>query len=148
MDCRFNRKELIKRIKAIARQKKRIHLYNLDALDLIKKIQEESQSKEQQSIFYFDPPYYLKGRSLYINYYKHEDHEEVSCAIRQIRNVHWIVSYDNAPEIKKIYKWVSAKKQKEYSLLHTALSAREGKEILFFSKNLIVPQTANPVCAH
>ncbi len=145
MDCRFNKKDLIKKIKAIAKQKKRIHLYNLDALDLIKKIELEYQNT--QTIFYFDPPYYLKGQSLYINYYKHEDHEEVSNAIKQIRNVHWIVSYDNTPEIKKIYKWVNAKKQKEYSLLHTALSAREGKEILFFSNNLTVPNIENPVLA-
>jgi len=143
MDCRFNKNELIKKIKAIAKQKKRIHLYNLDALDLVKKI--ESEYQNTQTIFYFDPPYYLKGQSLYINYYKHEDHEEVSNAIRQIKNVHWIVSYDNTPEIKKIYRWVNSKKQKEYSLLHTALSARQGREILFFSKNLTVAQNINPV---
>jgi len=143
MDCRFNKKDLVKRIKIIAKQKKRIHLYNLDAIDLIKKIQLESQDT-QQSIFYFDPPYYLKGQSLYINYYKHDDHEQVSKAIRRIKNIHWIVSYDNVPEIKKIYNWVETPKQKEYSLLHTARNAREGKEILFFSKNLIVPKIANP----
>ena len=138
MDCRFNKKELIKKIKVIAKQKKRIHLYNLDALELIKKIQADHQ--ELQTIFYFDPPYYLKGQSLYINYYKHEDHEEVSEAIKQIKNIHWIVSYDNTAEIKKIYKWVSKNKQREYSLIHTALFAREGKEILFFSKNLNAPK--------
>jgi len=142
MDCRFNKNELIKKIKVIAKQKKRIHLYNLDALELIKKI--ESEYQNTQTIFYFDPPYYLKGQSLYINYYKHEDHEEVSRAIKQIKNIHWIVSYDNTPEIKKIYTWVNSKKQKEYSLLHTALSAREGKEVLFFSNNLTVPNVENP----
>lgn len=144
MDCRFNKIELIKRIKTIAKQKKRIHLYNLDALELIQKIQKETQQSKTESIFYFDPPYYLKGQSLYINYYKHKDHEEVSRAIQTIKNLHWIVSYDNTPEIKKIYKWVNFKKHMEYSLLHTALSAREGKEILFFSKKLIIPKVISP----
>lgn len=145
MDCRFNKIELIKRIKTIAKQKRRINLYNLDALELIQKIQKESQQSKTQSIFYFDPPYYLKGQSLYINYYKHEDHAEVSKAIQNVRNVHWIVSYDNTPAIKIIYKWVKPKKKIEYSLWHTALSARKGKEVLFFSNNLIVPGVKNPV---
>lgn len=144
MDCRFNKNDLINKIVTIAKHKKRIHLFNLDALDLIKIIQLKSQNS-QRSIFYFDPPYYLKGQSLYINYYKHEDHEEVSRAIRGIKNLDWIVSYDNTPAIKDIYRWVSAERQKEYSLLHTALSAREGKEILFFSKNIKVPKINNPV---
>lgn len=144
MDCRFNKTELIKRIKTIAKQKKRVHLYNLDAVELIKKIQKESQQSKTKTILYFDPPYYLKGQSLYINYYKHEDHQEVSKAIQDIKNVHWIVSYDNTAAIKLIYKWVKPKKQIEYSLLHSALSAREGKEILFFSKNLNVPQNISP----
>ncbi|MFA6992159.1 MAG: DNA adenine methylase [Candidatus Gracilibacteria bacterium] len=143
MDCRFNKEELIRRIKVIAKQKKRIHLYNFDALDLIKKIKLESRHVGQRSLFYFDPPYYLKGQSLYINYYKHKDHEKVSKAIQQIKNIHWIVSYDNTPEIKKIYSWVGQKK--EYSLLHTAHNAKEGKEVLFFSGNLIVPRITNPV---
>ena len=144
MDCRFNKKDLVKRIKMVAKQKKRIRLYNLDALDLIKKIQLESQDT-QQSIFYFDPPYYFKGQSLYVNYYKHNDHEQVSSAIQKIKRFRWIVSYDNTPEIKKIYNWVKADKQKEYSLIHTAHSTKKGKEILFFSKNLVIPEVTNPI---
>ena len=137
IDCRFNKEEIIRRIKTIAKNKNKIELYNLDAIDLIKKIKKESKNKK--TIFYFDPPYYLKGKSLYINYYKDNDHENVSKAISEIKDIHWIVSYDNTPEIKKIYNWVNKKRQRTYSLLHTALKPREGKEILFLSKGLITP---------
>ena len=140
MDCRFNKKDLIGRIKAIAKQKKNITLYNLDAADLIKKIQIES--KNSQTIFYFDPPYYLKGQSLYINAYKHEDHQKISDLIRDIKNVRWIVSYDNVPEIKTMYEGF---RKKEYSFLHTAYKSREGKEVLFFSDNLALPKIINPL---
>ena len=58
MDCRFNKKDIIDKIRSIAKYKKRIKLYNLNALDLIKKIQEDSNSNG--TIFYFDPPYFLK----------------------------------------------------------------------------------------
>lgn len=139
MDCRFNKQDLIKRIKEIAKYKKQINLYNLDALELIKKIQAESNNN--RTIFYFDPPYYLKGSSLYMNHYKDDQHKEVSDAIKKIKNINWIVSYDNTPEIEKLYKWVSKKFTKKYSFNHSAYKAREGKEILFFSKNLQVPNT-------
>ncbi len=144
MDCRFNKESLIDKIKLIARNRKRIHVCNLDALDLIEKIQSKSKN-EDRSIFYFDPPYYLKGQSLYINYYRHEDHQKVSDAIRRINNIHWIVSYDNTPEIKEIYRWVKQYSQKEYSLLHTARHTRKGEEILFTSDSLPISSIEDPI---
>lgn len=139
IDCRFNKKKLIKRIKLIAKYKKQIELYKLDALELIKKVQKESNNKK--TIFYFDPPYYLKGSSLYMNHYKEDQHKEVAEAIKNIKNINWIVSYDNTPEVKNIYKWVQKKLTKKYSFNHSAYKAREGKEILFFSENLITPKS-------
>ena len=138
IDCRFNKQELIQRIRTIAAEKRSIHLYNLDALDLIKRIQNESSAS---TIFYFDPPYYLKGESLYLNYYKYSDHKDVSEAIRSIKNSRWLVSYDAADEIKKLYR---GHKKMEYSLLHTARTARMGAEVLFFSKNMAIPRVADP----
>jgi len=139
MGCRFNKKDLISRIKKIAEKKSQINIYNLDAKDLIKKIQLESKSKK--IIFYFDPPYYLKGKSLYVNHYKHNDHEEVGEMIKKIKNSRWIVSYDNVKEIKDIYKH---HRKIEYSFFHTANMAKMGQEILFFSNNLLIPKVADP----
>lgn len=140
LDCRFNKQELIKRIKQIAKHKKNITLYRLDAAKLIELIQKESNNA--QTIFYFDPPYYLKGESLYVNHYRHDDHKEISILIKAIKNIKWVVSYDNVPEIKAMYK---SFKIKEYSLLHVAHTAKQGKEILFFSKNLRLPRKIDPV---
>jgi len=81
MDCRFNKEEIIKRIRLIAKYKKRISLYNEDALELIKRVQVESNNSD--TIFYFDPPYYLKGPRLYKNSYNNEDHDKVSQEIKK-----------------------------------------------------------------
>lgn len=145
IDCRFNKKNLIARIKLIADQKENIELHNLDAIELIDKIQKES--KNSKTIFYFDPPYYLKGKSLYMNHYQHDDHEAVSEAIKGIKNIHWITSYDNTPEIKELYKDDDIQKQ-EYSFFHTAHTIKQGEEILFFSKNLRLPEVSNPTKMH
>lgn len=142
IDCRFNKKELIKRIRKIGERKKNIKLYSIDALALIDKI--EGQVCNDNTVFYFDPPYYLKASSLYMNHYKDEDHKIVSNRIKEIKNINWIVSYDNVPEIRDLY---SSYEKKEYSFKHTAYEIRQGKEILFFSPNLNQPatNTLNPV---
>lgn len=138
LSCRYNKEDLIKRIQLIAKYKKHITLENLDALDLIKKIK-----KTKNTIFYFDPPYYLKWQSLYLNAYSSGDHKKVADEIRKIKNVKRIVSYDNTPEITELYDGFS---KIEYSFKHTAYRAKEGLEVLFFSNNLInIDYTTNPV---
>ena len=140
IDCRFNKKQLIQRIKRISKYKNQIHLYNLDALNLIKKIQKKSLN--ENIIFYFDPPYYLKGPSLYINHYEQIDHRKVANKIKQIKKARWIVSYDNVREIKKLY---SDYNKKEYLLFHNAYKIRQGKEVLFFSNNLKISRIIQPI---
>jgi len=134
MDCRFNKEDIIKKIKLIAKHKKQIKLHNLDAVDLIKRIKKESNNKN--TILYFDPPYFLKGPCLYMNSYKKDDHIKVSEEIKKIKNIRWVVSYDNHSEIKNIYRWVEKRKKIEFNVQHSAYTTRIGKEILFFSKNL------------
>lgn len=131
IDCRFNKQTLISRIRKIAKHKKNIKIYNLDALKLIDKIAKKSSLKN--TIYYFDPPYYLKGPSLYINAYEHDDHLAVAKRIKKIENAHWIVSYDNIEEIKKIY---SGLKSSEFLLYYSAGEKKRGKEVIFFSPTL------------
>lgn len=130
IDCRFNKQGLIERIRLIASQKHRINLYNQDALDLIKFTQKKA---DKNTIYYFDPPYLLKGPSLYLNHYKLENHREVAEEIKKIKRAKWIVSYDDSKEIEQIYNGCDSQ---EYTLLHTAREIRRGKEVLFFSNNL------------
>lgn len=138
MDCRFNKEELISRIKLIASKRSKIRLYKKDAIKLIDKI--KGESKNENTIFYFDPPYYLKAKSLYMNHYNDSSHRMVSDKIKSIENISWIVSYDNTKQIKELYKEC---KMKEYSFKHTAYEVRNGKELLFFSPDLKEPRINN-----
>jgi len=138
MDCRFNKEDLINRIQAIAQKKKQIILYKKDAITLIDKIANEAEN--DNIVFYFDPPYYLKASSLYMNHYKDENHRIVSEKIKSIQNIKWIVSYDNVPEIQELY---SECIKKEFSFKHTAYESRIGKEVLFFSDNIVQPKIKN-----
>ena len=136
LDCRFNKKEIIRRIKLIASFKDQIRLFNLDAIELIKLIKKESNNSN--TIFYFDPPYFLKGPTLYMNFYKKEDHKKVAQEIKKIKNIHWIVSYDDVEEINKMYSWVRNKLL--LNIIHTAYEPKIGKEVLFLSDRLNVNQ--------
>ena len=138
MNCRFNKKDLIERILLIASRKRDILLFREDAIDLIDIIQD--QAEDNNIIFYFDPPYYLKASSLYMNHYQDKNHELVSNKIKSIKNIKWIVSYDNVPEINKLYDDCT---KKEFSFKHTAYKARIGKEILFFSPTILSPNIEN-----
>lgn len=135
MECRFNKDELIMRIRNIASHKKNIRLYKKDAVKLIDKIEQEVQN--DNIVFYFDPPYYLKASTLYMNHYEDKNHKKVSDKIKSIQNIKWIVSYDNVPEIQKLYAECP---KKEFSFKHTAYEIREGKEIMFFSENIEQPE--------
>ena len=137
INCRFNKKELIRRIKRIAEYKDSINLKGIDAKDLIDQIQKREC---KNTIFYFDPPYFMKGLSLYMNHYTNDDHSIVANKIKRIKNAIWIVSYDNAPEIRKIYKNY---RKTIFSTAYTARDVHHQKEILFFSNGMTIPQTMN-----
>jgi DNA adenine methylase len=79
-----------------------------------------------------------------MNHYEDKNHKIVSDRIKAIKTLKWIVSYDNVPEIKKLYSECS---KKEFSFKHTAYKSRIGKEVLFFSNNVIQPKIKkyNPV---
>lgn len=142
IDCRFNKEELINRIRRIAQRKDSISIYNLDAISLIYKIEQQRSKNLMNALIYFDPPYYKKGGSLYLNHYIKSDHKDVAGAI-SLLNYKWIVSYDNVPEIQELYKKF---RNIEYSLKHTAHSARDGGEVLFFQDGLIIPNLhQNPI---
>lgn len=137
IDCRFNKQDIIMKIRAIAERGDFIHITNLDAIDLI-----DRTSVNNNTIFYFDPPYYLKGPLLYMNYYKYNDHKSVSNAIKSIKNAKWIVSYDNTDEIQNLYHEY---RSINYSFSHSAGRTRKGNETIFFSNNLMVDTSINPV---
>ena len=74
---------------------------------------------------------------LYMNYYQKSDHSAVAERIKEIEHINWIVSYDNHEVIKKLYKPFIPK---EYTFNHSANTSKVGKEILYFSEGMILPQ--------
>jgi DNA adenine methylase len=141
MDARFNKTELISRIEKIAAFANRISLYNLDACELLKIV---SPKLPDNSLIYFDPPYFEKGNRLYHSYYKHDDHSKLAKLIQNSLKNRWLVSYDNVPEIDKIY---CDRRKLQYKIGYSARSAYDGSELMIFSDNLIFPNLKSPITA-
>lgn len=136
IDARFNKKNLISRIEKVASYKDKIELYNLDAVELVKTLKDNIPSK---SLFYFDPPYYVKGKDLYLNYYQYDDHKQIAAEISLLKTQKWIVTYDSVPSIQNLY---TDFRQIKYSLNYSAAQASRGEELMIFSNGLFITKHA------
>lgn len=134
MDVRFNREDLIKRIQSIASRKKDIKLYNKDISSFITNY---VPLYEDNALIYFDPPYYKKGKQLYMNYFSHEDHARIESAIREHINCDWIITYDYVKEIEEIYKDYQLYL---YDLNYSVSEKCKASELMIF-RNSILPPT-------
>jgi DNA adenine methylase len=134
IDCRFNKITLVARIRRIAKYRDRIHLSKLDALDFIGSASEQIG---EEAFLCIDPPYFHKGPGLYTNFYVEDDHRELAEAVAKIKNP-WVVTYDNCPEIEKLYKHF---RLFPFDLNYSVQTKRIGSELLIPSKGLRVPQS-------
>jgi len=133
LDARFNRENLIKRIKLISLFKSKIHIYNLDAIEFLNK---RIKSLSNNVLIYLDPPYYEKGRELYDNHYLHNDHLEIAEVIENLEEKNWVISYDNTKPIREIY---SGYDKLTYNLNYSAQEKYLGSEVIIIDPKLEHP---------
>lgn len=135
IDVRFNKEKLIERISKIATRRNDITLTNLDAVEILNNLKIHYQNLDNLFI-YLDPPYYRKGKELYLNNYKPDNHLTLAKTISNICDVKWLVSYDNVPEIKNLYKYF---RMSAFDLNYTLQTKKFGSELLVFCDGLVLP---------
>jgi DNA adenine methylase len=136
VDARYNREDLIRRIRKIGRFSSRITLSGVDAIHFLA----QWQAPIRPTLAFLDPPYYSRGSDLYLNRYSHDDHVRVSDTVRELQS-HWIVAYDRTPEIMTLYaEYLSV----EYRLSYSAASRYRGAEVMFFGPSLALPSPRSP----
>jgi len=81
---------------------KNVKITNLDFEKVI-----NAPSKGKNVLIYLDPPYYLDSKkSHYRNSFSIQDHERLSKILKKTK-YKFFLSYDNRPEIKKLYSWAN-----------------------------------------
>lgn len=133
LDCRFNKEKLIHKIRRIAKYAHRIHFYNLDAIDFLDLM---SQTLPKNSFYCIDPPYYVKGSTLYTNAYAPDDHKYLAKFVLKLKSP-WIITYDDVPAIQKLYY---RREQYRFQLNYSAARKRIGTELMIKSKKLYFNQ--------
>ena len=81
IDARYNKQNLIDKIKLIGLYSDRITVLNEDGADVI-----ERYAEDPSSFFYVDPPYFVKGADLYLNAFKLKDHQRLANSLNKHRS--------------------------------------------------------------
>lgn len=134
IDARFNRNELIGRILKIAKRKKNIHVYNKDVSSFV---QNYLPRYENNAFVYFDPPYFGKGKQLYLNFFSYKDHVRIERMINEQVNCDWVITYDDVKEIADIYQNHILRR---FDLNYSAAAKRKASEIIIFRRLDMVPR--------
>ena len=130
INARYNKKDLIERIKRISDYKNQIEVCNDDAITLLKRM---FMKLPEKTLFYLDPPDYDKGKELYMNHYDDKNHQELANIMRKFKDCYWIITYDNVKKIKQLYPDF---RKSNYSLNYSAGHAKKGKEIRILSNKI------------
>ena len=118
----------------VASYRDRVEVCNMDAIAFMG---EKLLQLGDSCLTYCDPPYFEKGQALYMNAYNHGDHAAVAnFLLEQSRNMRWMVSYDNAPQIVELYNRMPLY---SFDLPYSAHRVRRGKELLALCPGLELP---------
>ncbi len=70
-----------------------------------------------------------------MNSFTPEDHVRLGKLMRK-QDIRWIMTYDDCPEIRRIYDWAECRK---FSLKYSAYESRSGGEVLIWPESMQVP---------
>lgn len=131
LDARYNRRAIVDKLRLLSLYRDRIVVLNEDGVEVIQRYAED-----ESSFFYIDPPYYIKGAELYLNSFKHKDHQKLASALNRFNKVKWLLSYDNNENILNMY---SNFRYEVFSLKYSAHhDTKSGSELMVFSDSISI----------
>ena len=134
LDARFNKAAIVERIAMLHPHVSRITITCMDAVDFLASTEKSSREKQ---VAYLDPPYFVKGRDLYLNRYTPADHLALATFIKKEFRGAWVLTYDDIPQVRRLY---AEHRKRSYSLSYSADTRREGREVIITSPGLAVPR--------
>lgn len=139
LDARYNKTDLIRKIKRIADHSSKIFVSQLDAIEFLETI---VNPLKESALVYLDPPYFLQGQNLYTNHYAPEDHAEIARFVQNDLRKPWVVSYDQHPEIERLYGTCESV---DYGIRYSAQARYFGRELIVISDGLQMNDIVDPL---
>lgn len=131
LDARFNKPELRRRCQKVAEYRDRIHVSCRDGIELLGSLNADA------TLFFIDPPYFVKGRTLYLNALDQDYHAALAARLKSMKDAAWVLTYDDCPEVRKLYRgWATIR---PFALRYVAADRRSGKEVLITPKWMHLP---------
>ncbi len=129
IDARFNREGLAERIRTLGLLKANILVTSLDGRAVIKKY-----ASRPRSFTYVDPPYFEKAGSLYMHSFRSEDHEGLAKELNSKANGHWLLTYDDVPQVESLYP---ERRIRRFGLNYSAHRVTKATEAAVLSDSLV-----------
>ena len=127
LDCRFNKDDLIRRIRYLAKFGHRVDIYEGDACDLLNDLHDINS---ERLFIYADPPYLMKSADLYLDEMSLDAHVSFARRLRHHFR-YWMVSYDQDCRVGD--RLFPNERMVEFSIRHSASRAHVGSEVAIFS---------------
>lgn len=135
LSARFYRETLAKRVCDLGGRAAQIHVSNMDAGRFL--VEKLPRGRDRTRVFaYLDPPYWEKGGRLYFSSYSPKDHKALARYMQRQKTLKWVMSYDNAEEIRQIYADSSIS---HLSVRYSLSRAGGEKELLIVPEHLQLP---------
>ncbi len=131
LNARFNKVELRRRCEKMSEYRSRIHVSGRDGIEFIE------SHKAHRAFYFVDPPYFHKGKTLYLNALDEKYHLALARRLKSMTDAAWVLTYDDCAEIRRMYRgWTTIR---PFTLRYAASERRSGKEILIVPKWMHLP---------
>lgn len=131
IDARFNKPDLIQRITTLRDLAPQVDVRQERAIELIRTL----NRRKRPVLLYVDPPYVVPGEELYMTDHSWTEHQRLERVLT--RSSHpWILTYDADDRTRELYRDFRCLR---FGISHTAQVQKVGREFMFFSRGLRVP---------
>ena len=144
IDVRFNREKLATRILELSALRSSVTVGNVGWKPFCKRF-----ARDPTAVFYLDPPYYHKAEQLYGHVFDEFGHEKLRDFLDAF-DCPWLLSYDDAQEVRDLYQNVTNKARVIDSTYSThPLGGRSfiGRELVYTNMRRL-PAAAKADAAH
>lgn len=131
IDARFNKADLARRIESLSQLAGRVDVRQERAIELLRTL----NRRKRPILLYVDPPYVVPGEELYMADHSWSEHEKLEQVLTKSPHP-WLLTYDADDRTRALYRDYRCLR---FDISHTAQVQKVGREFMFFSRGLRVP---------